>query len=158
MVSNATIEAARLRDVGILNKLFIQSVESSFDYFTEAYREQLRREHSKARFLKALCSDRSCFLIARLEGNPVGYSLSRVDGVETGFIHWMYVLPSMQGKGIGSALLGSSQKILSERGVHSLRLLTHDQVEFYRRLGFKQQGYIEDYSGGVPMTVMECQI
>lgn len=158
MVSNASIESARLRDVGILNKLFIQSVNSSFDYFTEAYQEQLRREHSKVKFLKALCSDRSCFLLARLDGDPVGYSLSRVDGLETGFIHWMYVLPTMQGKGIGSALLGASQKILSERGVRSLRLLTHDQVEFYRRLGFKQQGSIENYNGGVPMVIMECQI
>lgn len=157
-MSTANIQPARLRDVTTLNTLFMQSIDSSFAYFTEAYREQLRREHSKPSFFKALCSDKSCFLLAYLSGDPVGYSLARRDGAETGFIHWMYVLPNMQGKGIGSSLLGKSQKLLSEKGVHSLRLLTHDQTEFYRRLGFKPKGTIADYSGGVPMTLMECQI
>lgn len=158
MVSSAAIYPARLRDVTTLNTLFMQSLDSSFTYFTDVYREQLRKEHSKRNFFKALCSDKSCFLLAYLSGEAVGYSLSRRDSPDTGFIHWMYVHPDRQGQGIGRALLGASQKLLAERGVRSLRLLTHDQAAFYQRLGFKEKGMIQDYSGGVPMIMMECQL
>ena len=158
MVHSATVEYARLRDAGVLNKLFIQSIESSFNYFSISYQEQLRREHTRLRFLKALCSTQSCFFLARFQNRPVGFSLARMDGQKTGFIHWMYVDPMMQGHGLGAALLASSQQGLCRKGVEQIRLLTHDQVGFYQHLGYVERGEMKGCNGGVPMFLMEAHI
>lgn len=158
MVRDITIQKARFRDVPILNNMFMQSIESSFHYFSDIYKDQLRKEHTRLKFLKALCSSQSCFLLAYDRNEPAGYSLARIDGHETGFIHWMYVLPQMRGKGLGAALLTESQSQLGNSGVRRVRLITHDQMEFYRHFGYMPRGQIVNDGSGVSMTIMEAAL
>jgi len=81
-------------------------------------------------------------LLAELEGTIVGFSNNGViDGV--GYVFELGVLPQMQGRGIGRALLRHSFAMLAGRGIAKGRLGVDTQnvtgaVELYRSIGMTQ--------------------
>ena len=78
-------------------------------------------------------------LLAEVDGTIVGYSNNGViDG--TGYVFELGVLPEMQGRGIGRALLRHSFAMLAARGIAKGRLGVDTQnatgaVELYRSIG-----------------------
>ena len=80
------------------------------------------------------------FLIAELEEEPVGfasYSNTETDGVFK--LHKIYVLPTIQGKGLGKALLEFIIAEIKELKGKALQLnvnRTNQAKAFYERLGF----------------------
>lgn len=153
-----TVRLTTVRDVPHLHTLFMQSVDTSFDYFASDYRRLLRQQHSRMRFFRAALARHCLFFLAYADGSPVGYSLTRMDGPHRGFIHWMYVDPTWQGRGVGKLLLEVGSRALRERGVREVRLLTHDQVAFYEHHGFAVVRALADTIGGVGMVLMERQL
>jgi mycothiol synthase len=78
-------------------------------------------------------------LLAELDGTIVGFSNNGViEGV--GYVFELGVLPGLQGRGIGRALLRHSFSMLAERGIAKGRLGVDTQnvtgaVELYRSIG-----------------------
>ncbi|MGZ5306765.1 MAG: N-acetyltransferase family protein, partial [Actinomycetota bacterium] len=78
-------------------------------------------------------------LLAEIDGTIVGFSNNGViDG--TGYVFELGVLPEMQGRGIGRALLRHSFAMLAGRGIPTGRLGVDTEnatgaVELYRSIG-----------------------
>jgi len=114
---------------GVLNTAF----RSHFGHVDETFEEWLAQQEADDTW------DPTLGLLAEVEGQIVGASNNGViDGV--GYVFELGVLPEMQGRGIGRALLRHSFAMLAARGVPKGRLGVDTQnatgaVELYRSVG-----------------------
>lgn len=91
------------------------------------------------------------FLVAEMEGEPVGYAFVTVG---TGYASWatgerlaaletLSVLPGRRGAGVGAALIDAVWERLAELGVEDMAITTTttnvDAQRFYERHGFSRQ-------------------
>ena len=90
------------------------------------------------------------FLVARLDGRPVGCGgLCRLDA-DTAEIRRVYVAPEARGRGFAKALVADLIEAAVELGYARVRLETgvrqHEALALYRGLGFEQIPCWEPYS------------
>lgn len=117
----------------------------------EAYRGVIPREHFREPVLslEKLLEDfeRMTFYVYRSEGRIVGVGALHAEDGETGRIRWIYVLPTYQRRGIGTALVTCLEQKSREMGLKRMRLLTVGgadwAVSFYRKLGYELADRIE---------------
>ncbi len=110
----------------------------------EAYKSIIPKEYFKEPVLsiEELLKDfeRMTFYVYRRKDRIVGVAALQIESRETGRIHWVYVLPGYQRKGIGTALVTHVEREAREMGLRKLRLLTVGKakwaVNFYRKLGY----------------------
>jgi len=82
------------------------------------------------------------FLIARLDGQPVGCGALKVKGRRFGEIKRMWVAPSARGLGIAQRLLETLEKYAVEIGLGRLQLDTNRTLSEARAL-YARNGYVE---------------
>jgi GNAT superfamily N-acetyltransferase len=90
-----------------------------YPYPDEAVREDIARR---------LAAEESVYLVAELGGRVVGLA-----GVSPGWLEQLYVLPELQGTGVGSALLAAAVERRRAAGDSELRLWTLEANEAGRR-------------------------
>lgn len=82
------------------------------------------------------------FVIARLDGAPVGCGMLRYDRENVGEIKRMWVSPALRGAGLASRLLKRLEEIAREIGWQSVRLDTNralaDAQAMYRKAGYHE--------------------
>ena len=80
------------------------------------------------------------FLLARLDGEPVGCVAVAPLGPGTGELKRMYVAPVARGRGLGRVLLEAAERMAAEQGHRLLRLETGTEqpeaVALYERSGW----------------------
>lgn len=81
------------------------------------------------------------FLLARIEGRPVGCGAVRMIGDTEAEVKRMYVRPEARGKGVGAVILARLEDEARSRGARRMLLeMGADQPEaqaLYRRFGFR---------------------
>ncbi|MFC5579881.1 bifunctional helix-turn-helix transcriptional regulator/GNAT family N-acetyltransferase [Rhodanobacter terrae] len=82
------------------------------------------------------------FLVARLDGQPVGCGALKVTGRRVGEIKRMWVAPSARGMGIAQRLLEALEKHAVEFGLDVLQLDTNRSLDEARAL-YARNGYAE---------------
>jgi len=91
---------------------------------------------------------RGIFLVARLDGRPVGCGAVKVTEPGTGSIKRMWVSPEMRGTGVGRRLLLALEKEAAGLGIGLLRLETnrslHEAQALYRRNGYREVAAFND--------------
>lgn len=110
----------------------------------EAYKNIIPKEYFRDPVLsrEKLLEDfeRMTFYVYRSEGRIVGVAALQIESGETGRIHWVYILPEYQRRGIGTALVTHLEWQAKEVGLRRLRLLTVEKarwaVNFYKGLGY----------------------
>ena len=110
----------------------------------EAYRGIIPKEYFREPVLslEKLLMDfkRKTFYVFEHVGEVVGVSAIQVEDERMGSIHWVYVLPEHQRKGIGTALVRHLEGKAKEIGLKRLWLLTVGKaywaVDFYKKLGY----------------------
>lgn len=85
------------------------------------------------------------FLIAEQDGCAVGYVSYQFDHPEAGTtkIHKLYLLPALQGRGIGRRLVDAVREAAQSAGQSALQLNVNrynKAIEFYERYGFLRVG------------------
>jgi DNA-binding MarR family transcriptional regulator/GNAT superfamily N-acetyltransferase len=82
------------------------------------------------------------FLVARLDGHPVGCGALKVKNPRTGEIKRMWVDPSARGLGVGRRILEGLEEQARKLGLNVLRLETNRTLKeaqaLYRRCGYQE--------------------
>lgn len=76
--------------------------------------------------------------IALWDGAPAGFAMARTD---PGDVFALFVLPAMEGRGIGRALLAQAEAWLAGRGLPSAWLLTGGEPELRAAAFYEAQGW-----------------
>ncbi len=94
---------------------------------------------SNADIQRKLAVQPELFLVAADDGRIVGTAMAGYDG-HRGWLHLVAVLPEMQRRGIGRALMAEAERRLAARGCPKLNVqvrgTNRDVVAFYEKLGF----------------------
>ncbi len=117
----------------------------------EAYKNTIPKEHFREPVLsqQELLRDfeRMTFYVYRSKSKIVGVAALQIESKETGRIHWVYILPEHQRKGIGTVLVTHLERKAKEIGLRRLRLLTIEKanwaINFYEKLGYNLADEIE---------------
>jgi len=91
---------------------------------------------------QALVPPAGAFLLARLDGRPVGCGALRVAGRGVGEIKRMWVASSARGLGIAQRLLEALERQAADTGLHTLQLDTNRALAEARAL-YARNGYRE---------------
>ena len=140
-MADLEIRNAEIDDVNTIGYLAQQIWPVAYkDILTPSQMDYMLQLFYSPQGLKNQMKQDHCFLIAELDEEPVGYaSYSKIEeGVYK--LHKLYVLPGLQGKGVGRALLDYVSDEVQSLGANTLRLnMNRHNVakSFYEKLGFK---------------------
>jgi GNAT superfamily N-acetyltransferase len=117
----------------------------------EAYKNIIPKQYFREPVLslEKLLDDfrKMTFYVYKSGGRVLGVAALQIESEETGRIHWVYILPEHQRRGIGTALVTHLERKGREIGLRKLRLLTVGKarwaVNFYEKLGYDLAGRIE---------------
>ena len=95
-----------------------------------------------------LPSPPGCFLVARLQGRPVGCGMLKALDTETGEIKRMWVASEVRGLGLSRRLLGELEARGAQAGMDRIRLDTNrvlaEAQALYRKAGYHEIGRYND--------------
>lgn len=117
----------------------------------EAFQCIVPQEHLKTPILSLLelqeLMGRMPFFVYTSENRIIGVAALSVEGGETGWLQWVYVLPECQRKGVGKALVDHLENLAREKGLSRLQLFAAGTaiwvIEFYQKLGYRITGKID---------------
>ena len=102
------------------------------------------------------------FLVARLDGRPVGCGALWVHAGDWGEVKRMYASPSARGQGVGYRLLAEIERLARAERLGVLRLETGDRSEealrLYSRAGFVHRGAYGAYKDHPASVFMEKRL
>jgi ribosomal protein S18 acetylase RimI-like enzyme len=153
------IRPAKLKDVGAVSRLLVETWHDTFDDLLgpERVREITERWHAEEVLARQLDSQDGTFLVAELAGQVVGHALGDAPKPPPPLlmVYRLYVRPAFQRRGIGGALLAALVRRHPE--TDRIRLLVEaDNVKgraFYARNGFVAAGEVME--GGLRAFRME---
>lgn len=95
-------------------------------------------------------AEAGCFLLARLEGRPVGCGMVRALDADTGEIKRMWIAPGMRGLGLSRRLLAALEDQARALGLTRVRLDTNralaEAQSLYRKAGYREIARYNDNS------------
>jgi ribosomal protein S18 acetylase RimI-like enzyme len=113
------------------------------------------------RFIEDNVSTFTMAMVSAVDYQPVGYFLRQDRGEWVGgclgnvwaeYLHvqWLWVAPSLRGRGFGARLLRSAETMGQDNGAANATLDTFNPVakEFYLRQGYEVFGTLPDYPPG----------
>jgi GNAT superfamily N-acetyltransferase len=96
----------------------------------------------EAAALGEFAAPKGCFLIARLEEEPVGCGALRSFAPQVGEIKRMWVAARVRGQGVARHLLTELEQVARDRGVRAVRLDTHETlteaIRLYQACGYRE--------------------
>ena len=117
----------------------------------EAYKNIIPKEYFKVPVLslEELLGDfeRMTFYVYKSADRIVGVAALQIESEETGKLHWVYVLPEHQRRGIGTASVTYLERKAREMDLRRMRLRTIEKaaqaVNFYKKLRYHRTDKIE---------------
>lgn len=98
-------------------------------------------------------------VVAEWDGEAVGWGACEEAADE---ITDLWVLPSHQGRGIGTALLGELEGQVRERGHHHARISTHARnagaIRLYKELGYRVTTYAVTYEASLDTDIDKVEM
>ena len=123
----------------------------------EVYRAIIPAEHFREPVLTGeefeTLAGRMTFFVHEREGRVVGVAALEDRGDQTGQVHWVYVLPGWQRRGVGTALVRHIEGEAATMGMRRLLVVTamgaHWARVFYQKLGYRPVEEEDTPEGGV---------
>jgi GNAT superfamily N-acetyltransferase len=90
------------------------------------------------------------WIVGRDDDDAVQAGLKGITEYDWLFVNWLWVAESCRRQGVGSRLLADAEAVARERGCTSIYLDTFSfqAPDFYKRLGFKEFGRLNDFPPG----------
>jgi diamine N-acetyltransferase len=160
-------------DARMLSELGAKTFYDTFaqDNTPENIEAYLKKSFSPEIQLGELADPNIIFLIAELDGIPIGYAKLKmnskdesVKGMNSVELERIYAVQDYLGKGIGKELMKASINEAKEKGCDSIWLGVWEKnqraIDFYRRWGFKEVGTHRFKLGDDPQNdfVMELEL
>ncbi len=142
MENDVTIRFADADDINSIGFLAHQIWPAAYGHILSEAQLQymLHMMYSPASLKKQMQEQKHVFMMAALEDEPVGFASFSATATTGIFkLHKIYVSTSIQGKGLGKALLGAVTEEVKTLGATALQLNVnrHNKAkEFYERQGF----------------------
>jgi ribosomal protein S18 acetylase RimI-like enzyme len=116
-------------------------------------KNRIIRKNSLLRLFFARIRKQRILLVAKTEGKCVGLIISSCNA-NIGVIHWLFVLPEYRGKKIGFNLIKKAEAELQKLGCHKITLTTEIAPEFYKNLGYIEEGLLKKHWWQKDFTIM----
>ena len=152
-VSEPTIGKPSFKDIFSLPFLFERAVLTDFSFYSEQVKKRIIRKNSLLRLFFACIRKQRVLLVAKVEGKCVGLIISSCNA-NIGVIHWLFVLPEHRGKKIGFNLVEKAGDELQKLGCHKITLTTEIASEFYKKLGYIEEGVLKKHWWEKDFTIM----
>lgn len=130
-------------DVNTLFDLYKQTVNESFDEWTQESKSQWFSKDYSPKFWKELITNEELPVFAAYDDiNMIGYAA--IESITSGvaYLSWIAVLSDKKKNGIGSMLMRAIEDWCKEKGLHKIELET--QIEtlrpFFEKHGFVLEG------------------
>lgn len=117
--------------------MFRRALHEDFAYFPGDYIEQVSKDNSYLRFLRATFSSNRIMLGLYSGNKLVGYAIADTSLATDSDIFWFYVVPECRGKGYGKLFFEALLNRINQSGCKHVYLMTHNQRDFYRAFEFK---------------------
>ena len=154
MHKSTAIKPIKIRDLSKLRKLFKKALIRDFAYFPGEYLEEVERENTLFKFLKAKQNSQR-LLLGLFEGKRlIGYAIADVSKPDDNFIFWLYVIDESRGSGHGKDLLKDVLSRMHKKGATEVKLMTHQLQDFYKSSGFDIFNENKDLFEGITMYEM----
>lgn len=145
MSNSLTIREAGLNDLVTVERLAREIWPGTYGHThsPEQLSYMLQLIYSQPALKQQMMQEAHQFLIAELDGQPVGFADYSLYEPGVYKLHKIYVHASTQGKGVGKALLDYIIGKLLAQNVHTLRLHVNrynKARQFYEKLGFAIAG------------------
>ncbi|MEO5755310.1 MAG: GNAT family N-acetyltransferase [Mesorhizobium sp.] len=155
------VRTAGERDLVAIRALLVETWHATYDaiYGVEKVTEITNEWHSVAALKARLARPNAEFLVADDGKRTGGMAFAEaIEGGEVLVLRQLYVLPDMQGRGIGGMLL--DEVIESFPEAHTIRLEVEEKntraIAFYQANGFVRAGSVDDHGGtGIPALIYE---
>jgi ribosomal protein S18 acetylase RimI-like enzyme len=142
MTTSIIIKEATTTDIPVIASLARQIWPDAYGAILSAVQLEYMLDliYSHPALQQQMEEQQQCFLIARIEDQPVGFAaFSKIAEPGTFKLHKLYVRTDIQGKGLGKALLDAVQeriKALHATTLH-LNVNRHNKAKlFYEKNGF----------------------
>lgn len=141
------IEQASAKDIPLIHELAKQVWEPTYGALLEKAQLDYMFEmmYSQEALVEQLLQKNHVFFIASVEDSPVGYMSIEQQGESIFHLHKIYVVPAMQGHGIGNFML--QKAVVYSRSccggkefVLKLHVNRYNKgaLDFYERMGFER--------------------
>lgn len=147
-VNHIRISEPGLLDVLGLPRLFHKAINEDYGFYNTQVQKVLLERNSWRRLLIAkLKSNR--IIQTSYKGNIcVGVLLAAVNSDGVGVVNWLYILPKYRKEGVARRMLSRVEKELLKRNCHKLSVTTEIASEFYRKLGYIEEGVLKNHWWG----------
>lgn len=119
-----------------------QCLAQYFNELAERFEEEFDPDKGNATTEDDFIPPRGSFVIARLDGNPVGCGALRMIDAGTAEVKRMWVAPSTRGLGVASRMLRKLEAIAASFGAKTVCLDTNRSLKEAQSL-YKREGYAE---------------
>ncbi len=141
------------KDIFSLPFLFKRAVNTDFSFYNDLVKKRIIRKNSLLRLFFARARKRRILLVAKVNGKCVGLTIAGCKA-NIGIIHWLFVLPEHRGKKIGFNLVKKAEDELGKLGCHKITLTTEIAPEFYKNLGYVEEGLLKKHWWQKDFTIM----
>ncbi len=152
------ITPLKIGKVIALHQLFRQGLYDDFGYFPAEYLRATDRANSTFRLAYAALRPHRLIIVAQQNNQVVGYTISGYENRNEAFIYWVYVNPTHRNAGIGKELMQETLSTFARRNKTTIRLATHNYVDYYKRYGFQTKPKENFSIGDTKMYIMELNL
>jgi len=141
------------KDIFSLPALFKQAVATDFAFYSDKVKKRILRKNSLRRLFSAKLRKQRVVFVAKVDGKCVGLIIAS-HNANIGIVHWVFVLNEYRNKKIGSNLLREVELEMKRLGCHKITLTTEIAPEFYRNLGYTEEGLLRKHWWGQDFSIM----
>jgi GNAT superfamily N-acetyltransferase len=142
-----------LKDTFALPSLFTRALSADFAFYNDKVKKRIMEKNSLRRLFFARFRKNRILFVAKMDGACVGLIIAS-HNASIGIVHWLFVLAEYRNQKIGFNLLRAVELELRKLHCHKITLTTEIAPEFYKSLGYTQEGLLKKHWWGQDFAIL----